>query len=348
MTDTPTRVLVVDDSATSRALIIGALSDDPDLVVVGEARNGHEAIEMVHRLRPHVITMDIRMPGMDGFEATKRIMIEAPTPIIIVSGTYQHSDVALSMQAIRAGALTALAKPKGPHEPGFEESCRLFARTVKAMSEVKVVRRRIDPHSVPAPAPARARRAARVVAIGGSTGGPAALRSVIEGLPEDFNAPILVVQHLALGFLDGFARWLGAGAKLRVKIAVHQEPLRSGTVYVAPQERHLRVRDSRVQVDAGPAVGGFRPAATTLFESVADAYGERALAVILTGMGRDGVEGLRALRDRSGFVIAQDESSSVVFGMPRAAIEAGVVDEILPLRKIPIRLDQLTRQEGTP
>jgi two-component system chemotaxis response regulator CheB len=343
------RVLVVDHSPSSRAAIVEILAADPQITVVGEARDGLEALAKAHALRPDVITMDIRMPRMDGVEATKRIMTEVPTPIVIVSGTVQDADVAMSMQALRSGALSVLPKPPTAESPEHTADRKLFARTVRALAGVKVVRRREARESLPmqASTPPRRRRA-HVVAIGGSTGGPAALRVVLEALPEDFSAPILVVQHLASGFYEGFARWLGMGSKLRVKLAEHDEPLRGGTVYVAPERHHLRVAEAKARVERDPAVGGFRPAATPLFESVASAFGERAVAVILTGMGRDGVDGLRSVRELRGHVIAQDQASSVVFGMPRAAIEAGIVDEVLPLRKIGVRLNELTQPEVSP
>ena len=340
------KVLVVDDSPTARALIIGVLASDPELVVVGEARNGVEAVDLARRLRPDVITMDFRRPQMDGFEATKRIMEEVPTPIVVVSGSFDASDVEMSMHVLRVGALSVLSKPDGPGSNQFETSQTVFVRTVKTLAGVKVVRRRPPGPSAPsAPPPGPVRRRAKIVGIGGSTGGPGALRMLLEQLPADFGAPVLVVQHISPGFIAGMVQWLDAVCKLRVKVATHSEPLRSGTIYVSPEQRHLRVLDGRVQVDAGPPIGGFRPAATAVFESLARAYGGSAVAVILTGMGRDGVEGLQRIRDQNGYVIAQDEASSVVFGMPRAAIEAGVVDEVLPIHQIAPRLDQLTRQE---
>ena len=337
-----TRVLVAEDSVTARELLVEILRSEPGLEVAGEAKNGLEAVEMTRRLRPDVVTMDIRMPRMDGFEATRQIMVESPTPIVIVSGSLEVRDVEVSMHALRAGALTVLAKPPGPEAPDFEEQARRFVETVKAMSQVKVVRRwperpRPEP---PRPLPsARNGAAARVVALAASTGGPAALARILSELPGDFPLPVLAVQHIARGFVEGFAAWLNTFGALRAKVAEDGEALRSRTVYIAPDDRHLGLADrSTIALSSAAPVGGFRPSASFLFESVGRAFGSSAVAVILTGMGQDGVEGLQALRAAGGRVIAQDEETSVVFGMPGAAVDAGLVDLTLPLGAVALRL----------
>lgn len=336
------RVLVADDSHTARALLVEILRSDPGVQVVGEAADGVEAVEMTCRLRPDVVTMDIRMPKLDGFEATRRIMVEAPTPIVIVTGSMDVREVETSMHALKAGALTILAKPAGPESPEFEAEAKRFVATVKAMSAVKVVRR--WPERAPAACP-RTQEAGRagVVAIAASTGGPAALARILSELPGDFPLPILVVQHIASGFVEGFAAWLNTAGGLRVKVAEHGEPLAPRTVYLAPDDGHLGIapgRNTIVVSRTGP-IGGFRPSATYLFESVAKAFGAAAISVVLTGMGRDGVEGLRAMRAAGARVIAQDQETCVVFGMPGAAIESGVVDVTLPLGAIALRLREL-------
>lgn len=336
------RVLVAEDSSTARALLVGILRAEPDVRVAGEARNGVEAVEMTKRLRPDVVTMDVRMPGMDGFEATRRIMVEAPTPIVIVSASLDVRDVEVSLHALRAGALAVLPKPEGPGSPGFETTGREFVRMVKAMSQVKVVRRWPErPSSGPGPAgrPDGDGAPIRVVAVAASTGGPAALQRVLSGLPGDFAPPILVVQHIAKGFVQGLAAWLNGASPLRVTIAGEGEPLRASTVYLAPDDRHLAVADrGTVRIEAGEPRGGFRPSANVLFETVGKAYGASAVGVVLTGMGQDGVEGLAALRASGGRVLAQDEATSVVYGMPRAAVEAGLAGAVLPLDAIAPRL----------
>lgn len=335
-------VLVAEDSLTARELIGALLRADPDVTVVGEARDGQEAVDLVARLRPDVVTMDVRMPRLDGFEATKRIMTLSPTPIVVVSADVDVHDVRISMEALHAGALAVLPKPRGPAGPDFAREAAHFTQTVKAMAGVKVVRRWAARTS-PVPRASRPLAArARAVAMAASTGGPAALRQVLGALPRDFAAPILVVQHIAKGFVEGFAAWLDSSSALSVRVARHGESLEPGTAYVAPDDAHLTVtREGLIALVRGAPLGGFRPSATALFESVARAYGEQCAAVILTGMGRDGVDGLRAVHVAGGYVLAQDERTSVVWGMPGAALAAGVVDLELPLDAIAPRLREI-------
>jgi two-component system chemotaxis response regulator CheB len=370
---TPIRVVVAEDSSTHRALLLAILQSDPDVIVVGEARTGAEAVELARRLRPDVITMDIQMPVMDGLAATEAIMRQVPTPIVVVSST-QPADVDLSVAATGAGAVLVLEKPPGPHAPSFDEYRGRFLAMVKAMAQVKVVRRWTplsgravtDPHRATPPAsragvhanvrngvpavghaPVRISARARVVAIAASTGGPAALCRVLRELPRDFPAPLLVVQHIAAGFVDGLAHWLAGECRVRVKVAEHGERLTPATVYLAPDGRHLATAGDTVVLSDAAVVGGFRPAATVLFAAVARSHGARAVAVILTGMGSDGVEGLGAVRGAGGHVIAQDEASSIVYGMPKEAVRAGVVGEVLPPEEIGERLIQLVSGEST-
>ena len=340
------RVLVVDDSPTSRDLITHILSSDPDVTVVGTACGGREALRLVQKLRPHVITMDIHMPDMDGFDTTKEIMITAPTPTVIVSASTQIHEVETCMRALRAGALTLLLKPPSPDSPLFDRAAKELIETVKTMADVKVVRRsRWLAPAEATPPPRRERPSGtrfRAVVIAASTGGPPALNCLLGGLSDGFPAPILVVQHIASGFVEGFARWLDSTISLPVKIAEPGERLQPGVIYVAPQERHLVVgSNGRVRLPDEQPVDGFRPAATVLFRSAAEAFGKHVLAVILTGMGRDGVDGLRSIRDAGGVTVAQDEESSVVFGMPGAAIAEGLVDEVLPIDHMGAYLSEL-------
>jgi two-component system, chemotaxis family, protein-glutamate methylesterase/glutaminase len=334
-----TRVLVVDDSPTARLLLVSVLRADPGIDVVGEAGDGVEAVDMVKRLRPDIVTMDVQMPKLDGFAATKRIMVETPTPILITT-SLDPRVLSVSLEAVRAGALAVQAKPSDPLSPAFDEEAREMVRQVKAMSQIKVVRHyapevaRAPPriwatlgstHEVPA----------QVVAIAASTGGPAAIHRILTLLPADFGLPILIVQHISRGFSPGFAGWLDKASALHVKMAQEGEALQPGTAYVAVDDHHLRVSAARrIHLSPAAPVGGFRPSGTVLFESVAAVFGRSAVAVILTGMGRDGVDGLRAIRQAGGRIIAESEESAVVYGMPAAAVEAGLADFILPLEEV--------------
>jgi two-component system chemotaxis response regulator CheB len=334
------RVLVAEDSPTARQLLVEMLTSDSGITVVGEARNGLEAVEMAERLRPDLITMDVEMPELDGLEATMRIVGKFPTPIIIVSSQANASEVALSLEATRAGALMVLPKPAGPASPRFREQQTHLVAMVKAMSDVKVVRRwgastptktrrALQVH------PARSSERPSIVAIGASTGGPAALRDMFNAMPGSFGVPILVVQHISKGFVNGLANWLDANTKLQVRVATANEGARPGVVYVAPDDHHLGIRDDgRIHLSDAPPVGSFRPSATHLFASAAAAYRNRMIAVILTGMGDDGVTGLRAVHAAGGLVVAQDEATSIVYGMPREAARAGVVTATLALPDI--------------
>ncbi len=338
------QALLAEDSKTTAELLRQMLESDPGIRVVGTAVNGEEAVAMARDLKPHVIVMDVHMPLVNGFEATQRIMTEFPTPIIIVSSTVDVHEKAVSMKALELGALALMEKPKGPGHSAFEAECRHFLSTVRALSAVKVVRRWANHNIAPrprTPSTSPGRALAEVVAIAASTGGPAALHRLLSTVPPDFDAPVLIVQHMAAGFIEGFAEWLDSGTRLSVRVARQGMRLESGTVYVAPDDRQLGLSDPHtIEVNGELPIDGFRPSGTHLFRSVATQYGSKALGVILTGMGRDGVEGLRQLRRAGGRVIAQDEATSVVFGMPGVAVAAGLAHEVLPLELIGPRLGE--------
>ena len=348
------RVLVAEDSPTARTLIVSMLESDPELRVVAQAANGVEAVEMAERLRPDLITMDVQMPEMDGLSATQAIMSRFPTPIIVVSSQADLRQAELSLEATRAGALIVLPKPVGPTSPAFAAQRDQLISMAKAMSKVKVVRRwtstggaTTTPKSVPRisdRSPTRVR--SKLIAIGASTGGPAALRDIFAALPADFPVPILVVQHIAKGFVGPLAHWLNGAGPIRVLVAGERDILRPATVYLAPDDHHLGVRVSGdgaflTALSQAPAIGSFRPSATHLFESAAGAFGNALTAAILTGMGDDGVKGLAAVRAAGGRVIAQDEASCVIYGMPREAVRAGLVDVVASLSDIAGHLMQV-------
>lgn len=339
-------VLIVDDSPSARVLLRELVAAEPDMRVLGEASDGAEAVSMTCALQPDVVVMDIEMPRIDGIAATREIMRLCPTPVVLVSASLNDAHVSRAVEGFSAGALTALPKPVGFGSEGAQDAHRRFVRSLRAMAAVKVVRR-YGPSSLPPspPDPAhcpvvmgldeRRRQRPRLVAMAASTGGPAALEKILSALPATLGVAVLVVQHITEGFVGGMARWLDGACQVRVKVAEHGERLVAGTVYLAPDGHHLGVRvGGWIHLTDGPSVGGFRPSATVLFESVATAYGPGALGVILTGIGEDGVDGLRAIHARGGVVLAQSEASSVVYGMPRAAVTAGVTHRVVGLDAI--------------
>ncbi len=332
------RVLVAEGSVTASALLVHILRSDPEIGVIGTAKDGLQAVEMAERLRPDIITMGLRMPRLDGLEATRTIMARCPTPIVVVSGNTQVGEAKFTMDVLHAGALAVLPKIVSPAVPTYEEEARNLLSSVKEMSQLKVVRRlpkktlrEVEPASVPRRDAELA--AAEIVAIATSAGGPAVLHDLFSNLSGDFPVPIVVVQHMSPGFMQGCAEWLDTSSRLHVKLAEEGETLASRTVYLAPDDKHLGVSNSlRVQLSDAPRIGRFRPSGTFLFRSIAEVFGDSTLAVIMTGMGDDGLEGLRAVRAAGGTIIAQDEKSSIVFGMPNAAIEAGLADNVVPLQ----------------
>jgi two-component system chemotaxis response regulator CheB len=324
------RVLLAEDSAVTRAYLTYLLEEDPGIELVGAAKNGQEAVELATGLRPDVILMDVHMPILDGYEATRKIMETAPTPIVMATASSSRSETRGGFTALEAGALILLAKPPALWEEGHDEAAEELLRTLKLMAEVKVVRRRLNGSPQHPPERFTRPRRPRVVAIGASTGGPQALTAILAGLPAPLGVPILLVQHITDGFIDGFVSWLDTRTSTDVVVAEPAQELKPGTMYVAGSGRHLTVtRDGRINLDHGPPVNGFRPSISRLFDSVADACGREAVGILLTGMGRDGADGLRQMRDAGALTIAQDEASSVIFGMPGEAVRLKAACEVL-------------------
>ena len=350
------RVLVVEDSPTVRELLVGILSSDPAIEVAGTAQTGEEAVEAVQRIRPDIVTMDVHMPRMNGFDATRRIMETYPTPIVIVSAA-DDKDTTKAFQAIEAGALAILQKPYGPNHPEHERHAADLIRTVKMMSEVKVVRRwpRLRPAETPPVATVSsefqfrpAQTSIRLVAIGASTGGPPALQTILAGLPKDFPVPVLIVQHIADGFTRYFVEWLTQSSKLPIHLPTQGQLVLPGHVYVAPDRLHMAITaDGRIQLVGAEVENGLRPSVSYLFRSVAKAYGPGGVGVLLSGMGRDGAWELKSMKEVGAVTIVQDCDTSAVYGMPGEAVRLGGACYVLSPEKIHLLLAHLaTRQDG--
>ena len=346
------KVLVVEDSPVVREVLVHILGADPGIQVIGTANDGEQALEAVARTRPDVVTMDIHMPKLDGLEATRRIMETHPTPIVIVSGSVDAREVATTFRAIEAGAVAVLRRPAGIGHPDHEASAGELVQTVKLMSEVKVIKRWPKAWRRPElPRPAEAHRAqveakvkVKLIAIGASTGGPPVLQTILVALPQDFPLPVLIVQHMAAGFTQGFVQWLAQTSSLPVHLATHDELIRPGHVYVAPDEFQMRVeRGGKIVLTKDEPENGLRPSVSYLLRSVAEVYGGDAVAGLLTGMGRDGAEELKLLKEQGAVTFAQDKESSVVHGMPGAAIELDAATLVLPPEKIAATLASLAK-----
>lgn len=332
-----TRVMVVDDSPTVRDLLVYILGSDPEIEIVGCAADGEEAVRMVQEKRPDVITMDLHMPNMDGFEATSRIMQSCPTPIVVVSGSTDAGEVGASFRAIEAGALVIVRRPFGPGNEAHHETARALVRTVKSMAEVKVVRRwpktpqRGKHTDVKENGTAGTPRQSRqLVLIGASTGGPAVIAEILAQLPADYRLPIVIVQHMAAGFAQGFAEWLSSATGFAVGIAAHDDRLAGGRAYLAPDGFHIAVsRESRIVLSRGRPEHGMCPSVSHLFRSIHKDTCSGTVAVLLTGMGKDGAQELRQLKENGAVTIVQDRATSVVYGMPGEAIRQDAARLIL-------------------
>ncbi|HZF51324.1 MAG TPA: chemotaxis-specific protein-glutamate methyltransferase CheB [Polyangiaceae bacterium] len=356
------RVLVVEDSLTVRKRLVEVLSSDPECEVVGEASDGQAAITLCERLRPDVITLDMVLPKLDGVAVTEHIMAFTPTPIVIVSASYNRGEVTSTLDALAAGAVDVLEKPDGRVDPDDAWS-RHFLATVKLASRIKVithVRGRLRGSIPTPPPPSMTSRTSgppfvaapewdgrfRLIAMGASTGGPAAVVTILRSLPKSFPLPVLLVLHIGKPFGEGFAEWLGHQLHMPVAQATDGEPLpRPGRarVILARPDRHLVLREGRLRLTADAERHSCRPSVDVLFESVARETGPGAIGCLLTGMGRDGAEGLLAMKRAGAFTLAQDEASSVVFGMPREAIRLGAADRVLPLSEFDETLAVLAR-----
>jgi len=380
----PIRVIVVDDSALMRRVITGLLEQDPSIRVVATARNGREAIELVQDLRPDIVTMDVRMPVMDGLATTEHLMAYCPTPILVLTASLASHEVDITFKMLGAGALEVIEKPSGSDAQALDRTGRALIRRIKVLARVKVVthlrgrRKLADPVGAMAVkfAPKQAdkemsRQADKgsvkpsglpisrslnlpvsqssgldspLIVIGASTGGPRVVNEVLSSLPSDLRAAVLVVQHIAQGFSAGMAEWLANASRLPVRLAVEGQPIRVGEVLIAPDTCDLLITSKRtIHLSDNPLLIQ-RPSIDISMQAAAEVFGARAIGVLLTGMGRDGAYGMLTIKRSSGYTIAQDEATSTIFGMPRAAIQLGAALEVLPAAHIAPRLAELIKQ----
>jgi two-component system chemotaxis response regulator CheB len=322
------KVLIIEDSPIIQEFLIHTLNSDPGISVIGTAGDGENALEAIIKLKPDVATMDIHMPKMDGFEATRKIMETKPLPIIIVSGTTNISDVGLIFRAMEAGALAVVPRPKGFGHPEHEATVKELIQTIKLMSEVKVIKRW----------PKAKRMAAgpliqdggmrktpgeiKIIGIGASTGGPPVLKTILSGLTKDFPVPILIVQHIASGFTSGLVDWLSQSSGFPVHVAGNMMSFIPGHVYVAPDRFHIGITSTnQIFFSNDEPENGSRPSISYLFRSIVNVHCQNCIGVLLTGMGRDGADELKLMKERGAITIAQDAESSVVYGMPKEAVQ---------------------------
>mgnify|MGYP001593932841 FL=1 len=342
------KVLIVDDSTVFSDLFTKILKSDSEIEIVGRARNGLEAVELVDKLRPNVITMDISMPVMDGVTATEEIMKRRPTPIIIVSSLVNKKETNICFNALKAGAVDVVEKPIITALSDYKELEDELIRRIKVAAGVKLFTplwvykgrgkkeaSKIDEEQAVKKAGELHKKIKRIIVIGASTGGPVAINTVLSALPPDFPVPCLVVQHIAKGFLDGLVDWLGKECRIKVKIANQSENLECGTAYFPPEDEDIGFyKNEAIKIYKSQPYEGHRPSITTMMQGAAEAFGAGVIGVLLTGMGRDGVEGLKAIRAAGGRTIVQDEATSAVFGMPKEAIDSNAADYVLPVDRI--------------
>jgi two-component system chemotaxis response regulator CheB len=328
------RLLIVDDAKVIQEYLYHIFSSDSEIQIVGVASSGNEALELVKLHEPDVITMDIHMPGMDGYETTYKIMNDFPTPIVIVSGSLTIRDEVNIFKSLEAGALAVVQRPEGIGNPKSETSVNELIRTVKLMSKVKITRlfqpnRKIqieekEQFSFVPPFQNYLKRI-EVIAIGASTGGPIALQKILSRLPGDLPVPVLIVQHISAGFARALTEWLSITSGIKLKLAVNGETIIDGTGYIAPDHYHMEVGPGRkIRLNSKGAETAIKPSINNLFRSVAQIYGLNAFGVLLTGIGNDGAEALKYMK--GALTLVQDEGSSIVFDLPGEALKIGAAD----------------------
>lgn len=345
------RVLVVDDSKTMQHLLTHLFSNESDMEVIGVARNGEQAVTLAKQLKPDVITMDMKMPVMNGCEATKKIMAEHPTPIVMISSSFSRRETELTFEALEAGALHVISKPDMTNsEKKFEHQCQSLVENVRLMSGIKVIRRHREfltsrlelekKHD-------QSTSSIELIVMGSSVGGPLALKTILSALPQNFSVPIAVVQHISLGFMEGFVKWLQQYMPLPLICATNHLAIKPGHVYLAPDHYHLGIQKSNGELyttlSDDPEINGFKPSISYLFSTAYQACQHKLMAGILTGMGEDGAAELLKIKQGRGHTFIQDQETSVVFGIAGKALKLGATKTVLPVTEIAAYLVQMAQ-----
>lgn len=337
------RVLIVEDSVIFQTVLKNIFNASPDIEVAGIARDGLEALALIPQLDPDVICTDFHMPKMDGLEFTKQVMLHYPRPILVISVSVQTDQRHRIFELLEAGAVDIFPKPRGSADPKSQINHLRLINKIKILAGVKVFRKRTPQASLKSDflpntqqqTPGKNTSEIKIIAIGTSTGGPQALQTIFASLPANFSVPIVCVQHISHGFLDGLIQWLSLTSGLPIEIALSGITPQPGKIYFPPEKKHLELNSQGQFVCSdSPPLGGHRPAVDVTFKSVARIYASNAIAVLLTGMGKDGAAGMQMIRQAGGLTIAQDRETSIIFGMPKEAIELGAVQHILPLPEI--------------
>lgn len=349
------RVLIVEDSPIALTILKRILDQAPQIEVVGTARTGLEAIALIPQTQPDVICTDLHMPQMDGLELTTEVMTMNPRPILVISASVQEEDTQQIFRLLEAGAVDVFPKPTAGLIAGDRAFSQMLVNKIQVLAGVKVFKksraalthsRQATPES-PSVRKFNPRSRLKIVAIGASTGGPPALQALFSALPADFPLPIVCVQHISCGFLQGLIDWLSTSCLLPIQIAQPGEQPRSGQIYFPMEQQHLELdAKGRFICTSSPLVDGHRPSVTATFQSVARVYGKKAVGILLTGMGRDGAAGLLEMRQCGGLTIAQDEATSVIFGMPQEAIKLGAALKVLPIQAIAPALLEILREQS--
>ncbi|MEI8049664.1 MAG: chemotaxis-specific protein-glutamate methyltransferase CheB [Bacteroidota bacterium] len=356
MRNDPVNIVIVDDSAVCRKFLSHVLGNSSGIIVSGTASNGPDALDLIQKIKPHLVLMDINMPGMDGFETTSRIMNLFPLPVIIISGEYTPQEVAKTFRALEVGAVDILPKPPGEGSPGFEKEISKLIMHIRLMSEVKVVKRNLLPGSpfLPLPTPFQStvnpavshfrNSIPKIIGIGASAGGPIAIQQILLGLDMDFKIPIVIVQHIEAVFTDGFAQFLELTTQRKISVAYSGMILKPGMIVIPPGDTHLGFgSQGTILLNTSPPDRGLRPSVNHLFTSMANTYGADSLGILLTGMGADGVRGMSLMFERGAVTIAQDAESSMIHGMPGEAIKAGAAKFVFSLEQIQVYLNDINR-----